>query len=150
MKNVMRKVCSLFLIGVVAVSMFGFIAPTRAEAIETEYGGELCLYWDDGANYCKNYGDIAINVSFCDSRGKCLKTFDVKGVTADHNGWVFEFPKGTKDIFVEVFNKNSNVCIGKCCKSVIDDKLYSTYKFIVKSVESYTGETKVMVLYFPF
>ena len=41
MKNVMRKVVSLFLVGIVAVSMFGFIAPTRAEATEENSRGTV-------------------------------------------------------------------------------------------------------------
>ena len=35
MKNVMKKVFSLLLVGVVAVSMFGFITPNRVDAAET-------------------------------------------------------------------------------------------------------------------
>ena len=35
MKNVMKKVFSLLLVGVVAVSMFGFITPNRIDAAET-------------------------------------------------------------------------------------------------------------------
>ena len=43
MKNVMKKVFSLFLVGVVAVSMFGFITPNRVDAAETNAIERICI-----------------------------------------------------------------------------------------------------------
>lgn len=43
-KNVMKKMFSLLLVGVVAISMFGFISPTRAEAAEAGSKGTVQIY----------------------------------------------------------------------------------------------------------
>ena len=105
MKNVMRKVFSLFLVGVVAVSMFGFVAPTRAEAVGC--AGELCLEWYDK----ENYGTIDIYIYFLDSYGDNLKTFKAEKVKKHYNGWVMEFPMGTTSVAFEVYGRSSKKCI---------------------------------------
>ena len=99
MKNVMKKVFSLILVGVVAVSMFGFVAPTRAEAAGC--AGELCLEWYDKENYCN--GNIDIYIYFLDSYGTVLDTYDAKTV-GSYNGWVIKFPAGTTSITFEVYD----------------------------------------------
>ena len=43
-KNVMKKMFSLLLVGVVAISMFGFISSTRAEAAEAGSKGTVQIY----------------------------------------------------------------------------------------------------------
>ena len=101
MKNVMRKVCSLFLVSIVTVSMFGFIAPTRAEAVGCS--GQLCLEWYDKVNY----GTIDIYIYFLDFYGDILDTYDAVKVKGS-NGWVIKFPRDTTSVVFEVYDRSIN------------------------------------------
>ena len=59
MKNIIKKMFSLLLVGVVAVSMFGFIAPNRVGAEETNVANNGMLYFESGRRL------DAFNVKFC-------------------------------------------------------------------------------------
>ena len=84
MKNVMKKVFSLLLVGVVAVSMFGFITPNRVDAAETNAMEFLTIenatpevlkyridfYSEKDPNLTRPLNDKAIIVTLCPDERK--------------------------------------------------------------------------------
>ena len=73
MKNIIKKMFSLLLVGVVAVSMFGFIAPNRVDAEETNVVNNGMLYFESGPKI------DAFNVKFCvDYASKVKKEENIK------------------------------------------------------------------------
>lgn len=66
MKNFMKKLFLLLLVGVIAVSMFGFIAPNRVDAKEAKPSrGNVCVGLEFGTGYVMKY-----NIIFYDTSGK--------------------------------------------------------------------------------
>ena len=73
MKNIIKKMFSLLLVGVVTVSMFGFIAPNRVDAEETNVVNNGMLYFESGPKI------DAFNVKFCvDYLSKVKKEENIK------------------------------------------------------------------------
>ena len=65
MKNIMKKLFSLLLVGVVAVSMFGFITPNRVDAAETNSNlGTIVISCDPVTDHKKLY-EAHCTVHYC-------------------------------------------------------------------------------------
>ena len=101
MKNIMKKLFSLLLVGVVAVSMFGFIAPNSVDAKEEKPSkGEVhlkqCAMWDffytDGEYIVKFYG----------ASGNVISTPSTKLGCMIHTEHTFPIPVETKSAVVTV------------------------------------------------
>ena len=102
MKNVMKKVFSLFLVGVVAVSIFGFVAPTRAEAVGENSRGIVKLA--NNTN-CK----ALFKVKFYNKNFELIVDRYAKLEANDNNGAnVFTIPDNTEFILVDVKKKNTD------------------------------------------
>ena len=105
MRNIIKKLLSLLLVGVVAVSMFGFITPNRVNATEanTLSAGILCIQ-NNG-----NRGEY--NVGFCDNLSKPFLTQERRVLRRDKR-WSIPIPKFNeygKDINFVVIETNTPV-----------------------------------------
>ena len=94
MKNVVKKLFSLLLVGVVTVSMFSFVAPTNAEAAETDSYGTLII------NQRGAY-EAGFHATFYDFFGENLGEYDT-GYLAKKNTREFKIPKNTYRVQVHV------------------------------------------------
>ena len=94
MKNVVKKLFSLLLVGVVTVSMFSFVAPTNAEAAETDSYGTLII---NQRGVCKT----GFHVTFYDYLKKNLGEYDT-GCLNVGNTRKFKIPKNTYNVHVYV------------------------------------------------
>lgn len=101
MKNIIKKLFSLLLVGVVAVSMFGFIAPNRVNAAETDASlGKVRLETVPNPNFSLRHR-LIFSVEFLNKSGKPIG----KRVRSDlniHNGESreVEIPSKTKSIMI--------------------------------------------------
>ena len=73
MKNVMKKVFSLLLVGVVAISMFSFITPNRVDAAETNRyrAGKIVISCDPVTRSAERY-KVHCEVTYKDAVGYCI------------------------------------------------------------------------------
>ena len=94
MKNVMKKLFSLLLVGVVAVSMFGFIAPNNVDAAEAE-PSKGNVYFQQNGFYTGNY--IA---SFYDASGKLIGSRNTGRMYAGQSRR-YAIPEETKTLTVK-------------------------------------------------
>ena len=97
MKNVVKKLFSLLLVGVVAVSMFNFVAPTNVEAIQASSNGTLSIR-------NKAWYTAGFHVTFYSFFGENLGEYDTgylegRGFRHSRN---FEIPKDTYRVHVYV------------------------------------------------
>ena len=117
MKNVFKKMFSLFLVGVVAVSMFGFIAPNRVDATEAAnaFTESILVETEPSINACT----ISSTIKFFDESEKVVR---VKRAELDGQiGQAMEakIPKKAKIIEINVMNIEKRK----------DLRLSRTYKF---------------------
>ena len=95
MKNVMKKLFSLLLVGVVAVSMFGFIAPNNVDAAEAEPSKGTVYFHQKGSGYIGNY--IA---SFYDASEKLICSYNTGRMYVGQSR-SYAIPKETKTLTVQ-------------------------------------------------
>ena len=95
LKNVVKKLFSLLLVGVVAISMFSFVAPTNAEAAETDSYGTLSI--SNWALFTASF-----HVTFYDSWERNLGEHDTGKLegTGLRNAREFKIPKDTYRVHV--------------------------------------------------
>lgn len=102
MKNVFKKVFSLLLVGVVAVSVFGFIAPNRVDATEAAnvFTESILVETEPSINACT----IASTIKFFDESEKVVR---VKRAELDGKigqAMEVEIPKKAKIIEINVMD----------------------------------------------
>ena len=119
MKNIVKKLFSLLLVGVVAISMFSFVAPTNAEAAEADSYGTLSI---------RNWASFTarFHVTFYDSCGKNLGEHD----TGKLEGWGFRHSRDFKipkltyhvQVFMDVMWGNDKTIDFYVDKSTVNEK----------------------------
>ena len=97
MKNVVKKLFSLLLVGVVAISMFSFVAPPPAEAAEAAEAGSNGTLILNQRGLCKT----GFHVTFYDYLKKNLGEYDT-GCLKGGNTRKFKIPKNTYNVHVYV------------------------------------------------
>ena len=102
MKNVIKKMFSLLLVGVVAVSMFGFIAPNRVDAAEANaFRGSVLVKTE----YSKNAYIISSTVEFLNASGETIKIPRHKHLDGRKSEHVeYKIPADAKKVKVNVMN----------------------------------------------
>ena len=102
MKNVIKKMFSLLLVGVVAVSMFGFVAPNRVDAAETDaLEGSVLVK----TTCSENAYIISSTVEFLTDSGKTIKIPMRKHLDGRKSECVeYKIPKDARTVKVNVMN----------------------------------------------
>ena len=105
MKNVIKKMFSLLLVGVVAVSMFGFIAPNRVDATEANVlEGSVLVK----TQYSENAYIISSTVEFLNASGKAITGPKYRHLDGKKSEYVeYKIPKDARTVKVNVMNCKS-------------------------------------------
>lgn len=114
MKNIMKNVFSLFLVGVVSFSMFNFIVPNRVEAVEENSKGILKII---------HRGPYSAHfiISFYNEKCEEVEKIEMELTMFEDRDYVI--PSDTESIIVEIFNGRN--MIDTFNFRVIDDKVCS-------------------------
>ena len=95
----MKNVFSLFLVGMVTVSMFGFVAPTRAEAVGENSRGTVKVVQN-------TIGKSLFVVKFYNKKGlEIITRREILETYEDHN---FVIPDNTETILVDLKKSNTD------------------------------------------
>ena len=140
MKNIMKKLFSLLLVGVVAVSMFGFITPNRVDAAEAnaKYAGKFCISYVPGPR--RSYTAFYM-LDFYDSANNNIG--DIRtGTLKDSEKINYKIPSSVQRITIQ-----TDIVLDG---GEIYSSSYSEYKRIPGTISTVSGQSVLYNIRSPF